>query len=728
MTADSYSQLVHAQQIYPALNDATCQILGSYSTNTSAYSSRSCNAIKIFSNEVGLVNLQGIDILYDPVGIPICNRENFDSQCDKFLNSSYFDQYVKSDFTTLNQALYQRYNNTGFVWNVKIMSKPWILSFSNFSSVIAFKELLEAYNYCNFCSHSRFEAFHTLKNNNPASLEFKTLELAYSNKHCANGIPVIDVPEYSATGDGYDVSVTIQCNCRNGVLSNVCDFYSDVIYPLFSGKEILITSIVTYSLLFLASVFLNFIPILAGDVRKFIRSDKSLKTFFFSFTDLRLQASFLFTLSMILAIISSCLGVAGNPYAVLTMTLAACLEFIAYIPILFCWIDVIYRTEMNMTKASWMINSLAIIFSLTFVFALALYMIGYLILSVSFNYAVYIVVQIFLVVVIIAAVVIVFILIVTAGRLLLILSKTKKINILSYRFTRFLIYVTIFTCPYLIQAAYYIMTSVEPRMVCRFYALFSYFLSSLCVSLISFGFLYILYNTDDLLKAYPCLDKIVNKIDIKKIACSTCVAKADPQVPRLSLSFIAPNVSVSYADYNLMFRNATYYYDYYSRAERIDLLDIDKTYLTNRTIINFYGPRVPDGKKQVPVTTYIIEYQQMTINNKLLTFYNCTKTNRYWQFGYGMSDMPFWSIKLNDPTYKVSFVKYQLEGALRYELWQDQYNGESLIYHISTESRSLEFAQLLFARDYMVALDVAGTQLTTGLHREYFNIKNFGCE
>nr|CAG4714822.1 unnamed protein product [Naegleria fowleri] len=507
--------MIHAQQIYPALNDATCQIL-TFPANASSYSTQSCNAIKIFSSEVGLVHLQGIDILYDPVGVSLCSTRDSESLCDKFLNATYFDQFVKSDFTALNNAFYQRYNKTGFVWDVKIMSKPLTLSFSNFSNAISFKELLDAYNYCNFCSHSRFEAFHTLKKNNPDALQLKALELAYSNKHCANGIPTIDAPEYSATNEGYDVSVTIQCNCRNGVLSNVCDFYSDVIYPIFSGKEILITSIVTYVLLFLASLFLNFIPILTSDVRKFIRSDKTLKTFFFSFTDLRLQASFLFSLSMILAIISSCLGVAGNSYTVLTMTLAACLEFIAYIPILFCWIDVIYRTEMNLSKASWMINSLSIIFSVVFVVALALYMIGYLILSASFNYAVYIVVQLFLVVVIIAAVVIVFILIVTAGRLLFILSKTKKINILGYRFTRFLIYVTIFTCPYLLQAAYYIMTSVEPRMVCRFYALFSYFLSSLCVSFISFGFLYILFNTDDLLKAYPFLDKIVNKIDIQK--------------------------------------------------------------------------------------------------------------------------------------------------------------------------------------------------------------------
>ncbi|KAG2386335.1 hypothetical protein C9374_002781 [Naegleria lovaniensis] len=217
---------------------------------------------------------------------------------------------------------------------------------------------------------------------------------------------------------------------------------------------------------------------------------------------------------------------------------------------------------------------------------------------------------------------------------------------------------------------------------------------------------------------------------------SICIAKADPQIPRLPLSFIAPNVTVSYADQNLVFVNATYYYDYYSRAERIDLLDVEKTYLTNRTIINFYGPRVDDAVKrtvkssfkQVPVSTYVIDYQQLKINNKLLTFYNCTKTNQYWQFGYAMRDMPFWSVKVNDPTFKVSFVRYEIEGALRYELWQDQYNGESQIYRISTESRSLEFAQLLSSQDHMVALDIKGTQIPSGVRSDYFNVKNFGCE
>nr|CAG4714823.1 unnamed protein product [Naegleria fowleri] len=222
------------------------------------------------------------------------------------------------------------------------------------------------------------------------------------------------------------------------------------------------------------------------------------------------------------------------------------------------------------------------------------------------------------------------------------------------------------------------------------------------------------------------------------LICALCsnviVVQADRPVPRLPLSFMANNVTVSYADQNLMFVNATYYYDYYFRMERIDLLDTDKTYLTNKTIINFYGPRVDKKNSlknslQVPVTTYVIDYQRMKFNNnKWITLYNCTKTNQYWQFGYAMKDMPYWTVQEQDPNYYVSFVKYGLDGGLRFELWQDQYNGESKIYHISTETRSVEFAQLLRAQDDMVSLNIKGSQIPFVLSSEYFNVKNFGCE
>ena len=101
-------------------------------------------------------------------------------------------------------------------------------------------------------------------------------------------------------------------------------------------------------------------------------------------------------------------------------------------------------------------------FSGAFVFALVLYIIAYFILAYNYLYAVYVVVQIFLVVVILAAFVLITVLIITAGRLLAIISKTKKINIFSFRFSRFLIYVTLCTSPFVLQAIYYIITSVTP--------------------------------------------------------------------------------------------------------------------------------------------------------------------------------------------------------------------------------------------------------------------------
>ena len=101
------------------------------------------------------------------------------------------------------------------------------------------------------------------------------------------------------------------------------------------------------------------------------------------------------------------------------------------------------------------------VFSSILIFALALYIIGYVILSYSYSTALFIVVEIFLIVVILAAVVIAIILTVTASRLLYIVSQTKKVNIFSFRFTRFLIYSIASASPFLLQAAYYIVTIID---------------------------------------------------------------------------------------------------------------------------------------------------------------------------------------------------------------------------------------------------------------------------
>lgn len=52
--------------------------------------------------------------------------------------------------------------------------------------------------------------------------------------------------------------------------------------------------------------------------------------------------------------------------------------------------------------------------------------------------------------------------------------------------------------------------------MCRFYIIFSYYLASLCVTFIAFGFIYILFNTDDVFKVYPFLEKLLNIFKSKR--------------------------------------------------------------------------------------------------------------------------------------------------------------------------------------------------------------------
>lgn len=321
--------------------------------NNSTFTS-SCNSIKMMSSQAVYLNLQGFDILFDNTPTSVCSN-SFTDQCLQFFNQTYINS-ISSGFMQVNAAILQKYNNTNFVWNTKYMSKPLELVFQNLTNVYDFASAIELYNYCNFCNHSLFGRFQALKANSSV-LGFSGLLLAYQNDHCLNGIPLLDGgSEILDTTYGYRYNVFLQCNCWNGDISNICDFYADVIYPIFLGQEVLITSNITYCLLFLVALFLNFIPVLTSVLRKFFRSDNSFKNIFFCIGDLRLQSCVLFLLSLCLAIISSILGVAGNYFAVLTMTLSACLEFIGYIPILFVWIDVIYRTEMNMPSASLLIT------------------------------------------------------------------------------------------------------------------------------------------------------------------------------------------------------------------------------------------------------------------------------------------------------------------------------------------------------------------------------------
>lgn len=197
-------------------------------------------------------------------------------------------------------------------------------------------------------------------------------------------------------------------------------------------------------------------------------------------------------------------------------------------------------------------------------------------------------------------------------------------------------------------------------------------------------------------------------------------------IPRLPHAFMANNVTVTYADGNLEFVNATYYYDYYNRAERIDLLSVNSTNLPYQTIINLYG-RPAAGSADVKVVTYVIDYQTLkAASGKVYSFYNCTRRTDMWQFGYGMNDMPFWVVN-DDPDAGVHFVSFKLDGNLKYELWQDDSNGERFIYKINTENRNIEFASLLYAQDHMYALQIKGIQSPFTVNPKNFDVKSFGC-
>ncbi|EFC39134.1 predicted protein [Naegleria gruberi] len=187
--------------------------------------------------------------------------------------------------------------------------------------------------------------------------------------------------------------------------------------------------------------------------------------------------------------------------------------------------------------------------------------------------------------------------------------------------------------------------------------------------------------------------------------------------PRLPLAFIASNVTVSYADTNLKFTNATYYYDYYNRAERIDLFNVNTTYLPEQTIINIYGP----SSLRVKVDTYLIKYKTIQVGGGTVISLNCTKTRDFWQFGYGMDDMPNWSLSKDS-----AYVREEFDGKLKYQLWQGQYNGESNSYRIVTDTRD-EFARLLYGMDDMVQLKIDGSQGPFTANPQNFNPQLFGC-
>jgi len=344
----SHQQVVVSDgSVFGQLNQ--CEIL-----STNNYSS-SCNTMAVTGSDLQYIGLNGIDIMYDPKPIALCSYNAsliyHDGGslygCAQFFNQTFREQLVAKYFKQVNDEFELRWNQSSYSWVYKTMSKPVSISFVNTTmDGYSFSSLLSLYDYCNYCNHSLFSSFQSLKSNNEA-LQLPVLDLAFSKAQCGNGVPFLGPLDPSQS------TTSIQCICKNGVISNACgEFYTDFFYPLFVGGEVCIVSIVTYSLILLFSIFFNFIPILLQCGRRFMKSQRGIRSLLYHFSDLRLQASIIFMLSMLLAILSSIFGAVGNSFSVLTMTLAAALQFVASVPILFCWIDVIYRTEMKMKQAS----------------------------------------------------------------------------------------------------------------------------------------------------------------------------------------------------------------------------------------------------------------------------------------------------------------------------------------------------------------------------------------
>ncbi|KAG2392187.1 hypothetical protein C9374_012439 [Naegleria lovaniensis] len=422
-------------------------------------------------DELHVYRFKGPDLFMDIRPVNACN---------------YVDQYFGSGFSVNDSVCYNLMNDLwnstkndhsndarNEFWKVARYYMWWFQQsssqqqqFSNFTmsmwegiSVnmsIPLYQAFQSMTYCLYCNHSRYDDFQQWTNEN-----FPILAQLYEQDYCGNsGIPYLSPTSFR--------SVAIGCYCpSNGYVSSECRFYSLVWYPIFRTTPLYAIELCGFIVLMILCVLLNLWPRVAEIIETFKTSKDQNWCRLVTTHSLKFSAVFdhshiiefdignYWNVSNRIRTPIPFIALGQAVFAFFTLFLIAFIAMGAYLD----YIDNNGTPDAVFDQLIDAVNTTELI-------------------------------------VMFVAFLTVIILIILAIILLKMLSRVKKVRILEYRFSRFVIYSAICLSPYSLQILHFIAAYSSPSWSCRYQWALTWHLLFWCLVTISAGCIYVLFKKD----------------------------------------------------------------------------------------------------------------------------------------------------------------------------------------------------------------------------------------
>ncbi|KAG2388911.1 hypothetical protein C9374_000350 [Naegleria lovaniensis] len=414
----------------------------------------------------------GMNLYFDLNPIDVCQQDHsireMNISCTDFMNSTWLDLYGNE---------IQRFLHFSKQWllrtNESLLSLSKGISLEHTSNGTV-RDQVQLLNFCTSCNHSHFEIFHLW-----LSKELPLLNILLKDNYCGQGIPHFGVSPSS---------LFIACSCPNGVVSNECGFYSQFLIPFTMGETFYSIEIAVAVMLLIVILFLNFIPYLKELSTSTVSNQKRLGLLML-FTEFKLHSNILLMGSVLSLITCACITISikirdnsstGMRVADIFLNSAGNLLFVSTIPLMFSWVDTIYRslklratTTLSITIVC---NSICgVLLALSLGYAAVMFVLC----MIDSKHDAYIVIShipyVFTATIIAGAIVVTIIMTLLGFILFRMLKKSNpSVRLLDYRFTKFLIYIVIVLSPMSIQLSMNIIRVFNIKWSCRFYSVLEY--------------------------------------------------------------------------------------------------------------------------------------------------------------------------------------------------------------------------------------------------------------
>ncbi|KAG2373732.1 hypothetical protein C9374_011821 [Naegleria lovaniensis] len=477
----------------------------------------------------------GMDYYYDAFPQYLCELEPLTSSgwtCSHFLNDTWLSQ-TAVEFSQLSSHFHsivflnsipnknQNDNNSSPISTTDERMKRLVLSKGlSFLSLLSsqlnqtsslnskdlqqqqqFKQLAERiqlFNYCSHCNHSEFTKFMKWR-----SSKFSSLKTLFENGYCGGTMSQPHGIPFLSTDSSQQVSIA--CVCPNGVISNDCGFYSDFYYPLMIGPPLYVIELVVIVVLLILTILLNIIPNMkriSENYSKFIiHGNREWKRFLFGMAaDFKLYTNLLLVVSLLSSASTiSCRMANQIEAATILQSCTGVFLFVASLYVLFSWIDVIHIALKSRASSSPIIVLCCHLVGSFLILLLTIYVVMSIV-SYSMNNIFGGFVYAFVALIVVLSIVFWILLLIVAGILMKMLSKTHKVRLLEYRFTKFVIYICICFLPMFVQIANIISIGINEAWRCRFYNALEYHLLTFVNNTLSMGFIYIVFSKETFFK------------------------------------------------------------------------------------------------------------------------------------------------------------------------------------------------------------------------------------